>query len=113
MLKTPGDAGVPPSTCVVMLKVTPPGSAPLSENVGTGNPVDVTVKLPALPTRNAVAFALVIDGASLTVSVKLCAAVSTAFVALNVTAYWRPVPAAGVPERTPVAALNVTPVGSA
>jgi hypothetical protein len=43
--------------------VTPPGSAPVSVRVGVGDPVVVTVKLPAVPTVNVVLFALVIAGA--------------------------------------------------
>ena len=56
------------------LNVTPLGSAPVSLSVGAGNPVAVTVNVPAVPTVNVVLFALVIAGAWLTVSVKLCVA---------------------------------------
>src|SRR5439155_21204221 len=45
------------------------------------------------------------------VSVKLWFAVPTEFVAVNVIGYVPAVPAAGVPESTPVVALNVTPLG--
>jgi hypothetical protein len=38
---------------------------------GLGKPIVVTVKEPALPTVKVVEFALVIEGASFTVSVKL------------------------------------------
>jgi hypothetical protein len=61
----------------LLLNVTPLGSAPASANVGTGDPVAVTVKLPAVPTVNVVPLALVIPGAvcpAFTVSVKLCVA---------------------------------------
>ena len=44
-------------------KVTPAGSAPLSVIVPTGDPLVVTVNVPAFPTVNVVAFALVIAGA--------------------------------------------------
>jgi hypothetical protein len=39
---------------------------------GFGNPVVVTLNVPAAPIAKLVAFALVIDGASFTVSVKFC-----------------------------------------
>ena len=55
----------------------PAGSAPLSLNAGAGEPVAITVKLPATPTVNVALEALVIlgaTGAALTVSVKLCVA---------------------------------------
>jgi hypothetical protein len=45
------------------LNVTPLGSAPVSASVDVGDPVVVTVKLPAVPTVNVVVFALVIEGA--------------------------------------------------
>ena len=102
---------MPDSVCVAALNVTPAGSAPLSVYVGAGNPVAVTMKLPELPTRKDAAGALVIAGASLTVSVRFCDAEPTAFVAVNVIEYWRPVPAAGVPEITPVAGLKPSPAG--
>ena len=54
-----------------MLNVTPVGNAsPPCVNVGAGNPDAVTVKLPAVPTVNVVAFPLVIAGGWFTVSVK-------------------------------------------
>src|SRR5438067_1494716 len=56
------------------LNVTPPGSAPLSLKATTGKPVVVTEKLPAVPTANVVLAALVIAGASSTVSVNVCVA---------------------------------------
>ena len=36
------------------MNVTPGGSAPVSDNVGVGIPVDVTVKAQGLPTVNVV-----------------------------------------------------------
>ena len=72
-------AGVPERVAVpfaLSAKVTPAGSAPDSVSVGTlGNswPV-VTVKLPFVPAVNVVLAALVIVGASSTVSVKVCSA---------------------------------------
>ena len=62
--------GVPDSTPVVELRVTPLGSGPVSEKVGAGLPEAVTVKVPALPTVKVVALPDVIDGAWSTVSVK-------------------------------------------
>jgi hypothetical protein len=96
------------------VNVTPVGSVPVSPSVGAGNPVAVTVKVPAAPTLNVVVLALVIAGASSTVSVKFCVALlPTPLLAVNMMEYVLPVPAAGVPLRTPVVVLNVTPVGSA
>ena len=103
-------AGVPPSTNP--LNVTPFGSGPLSTIVGAGKPVAMTGKPPFVPTVNVVLFALVIAGAALTVSVKGCPAFGPApFDAIKLM---KKLPdCVGVPERTPLAALNVTPVGSA
>src|SRR5207245_8355425 len=77
-------AGVPLRTPVVVLNVTPVGSVPVSLNVGAGNPVAVTVKVPAAPTENVVLLALVMAGAWSTISVKLCVVVHELFIALNV-----------------------------
>src|SRR5262245_55471551 len=67
---------------------------------------------PALPTRNVKLLALVIAGASSTVSVKFClASGAMPLLALIVSGHTLPVPAAGVPLSMP-AALKVTPVGS-
>ena len=59
-------AGVPPSVAVpfpLFVKVTPFGRAPDSLSAGVGDPVAVTVKLPAVPAVNVVLFALVMLGA--------------------------------------------------
>ena len=59
-------AGVPARVAVPLplsTKVTPEGSAPVSLSAGVGNPVVVTVKVPAVPVVNVVASALVIAGA--------------------------------------------------
>jgi len=57
-------------------------------SVGVGEPVAVTVKLPAMPIVNAVLFALVMIGATfaeLMVSVKFCVALGrTPLAAVNV-----------------------------
>ena len=58
----PLTVGVPLSTPVVALNVTPAGSAPVSPRVGAGVPVAVTVNVPAVPTVKVVLFALVIAG---------------------------------------------------
>jgi hypothetical protein len=70
----------------LLVKVTPLGSAPDSLRDGVGDPVVVTVKLPAPPTMKVVVPALVIAGACFTVSVKLCVAfVPTPFAAVIVS----------------------------
>src|SRR5258708_35463257 len=56
-------AGVPLRTPVDALNVTPLGRAPTSLSVGVGEPVVVTVKLPAAPTVKVVLLALVMAGA--------------------------------------------------
>jgi hypothetical protein len=66
----PPAVGVPDRIPVVALSVTPFGSAPLSVHVGLGVPVAVAANVPAVATVNVALFALVIDGAELTVSVK-------------------------------------------
>jgi hypothetical protein len=55
-------AGVPLSTRVAALNVTPLGSATLSLSVGAGDPVAVIVKEPTVPTVNVVLAPLVIAG---------------------------------------------------
>src|SRR5579872_1035194 len=60
--------GVPASTPVELLNVTPDGSDPVSVNVGAGSPVAVTLKVPGVPEVNVVLLALVIAGAWFTVS---------------------------------------------
>src|SRR5712692_6732653 len=107
-------AGVPLSTPVAAVKVTPLGSVPVSLSVGAGLPVAVTVKLPAVPTVKVALLALVMAGAWLTVRVKLWVAlVPTPLLAVKVIGYVPPVPAAGVPLSTPVLPLKVTPLGRA
>jgi hypothetical protein len=113
-------AGVPPSVAVplpLFVNVTPLGSAPLSLIDDTvGFPVVAIVKLPAVPTVNVVLAPLVIAGAWLTVSVKLCvAAVPTPLLAVIVSGYVPPVPVAGVPPSVAVPFplfVNVTPLGN-
>ncbi len=46
----------------LLVKVTPEGSAPVAESVAFGKPVEVTLKVPALPVVNVAALALVIAG---------------------------------------------------
>ena len=79
-------AGVPLSTPVAALNVTPVGSGrSLSLSVGVGIPVVVTVKLPAVPVVKVVLVALVIAGAWLTVRVKVWVAWAvTSLAAVNV-----------------------------
>ncbi len=110
-------AGVPESTPVVELRVTPVGRAPVSLNVGGGLPVAVTVKVPAVPTVNVVALAEVMVGGTGTVvteSVKLWVAFGrTPLAAVMVIGYEGLDPMIGVPESTPVVELRVTPPGRA
>jgi len=56
------DPGVP-DKMPADVSVTPGGSAPVSENVGTGDPSAVTVNEPAEPAVNVVLLRLVIVGA--------------------------------------------------
>jgi len=56
-------AGVPLSTPVDASKFTPLGTLPLALRSGIGNPVAVTVNVPAVFTLNAVLVALVISDA--------------------------------------------------
>ena len=61
------DAGVPAMVAVplpLFVNVTALGSDPDSLRAGVGEPVVVTVKLPAEPTVKVVLFALVIAGAA-------------------------------------------------
>src|SRR5713101_6458203 len=97
----------------LLRNVTPAGKAPLSVMLGVGDPLVVTVNVPAAPTWKVAAVALVIVGGWPTVSVKLCVAFGlTPFCAVNVMAN---VPdAVGVPLIVPVPLpllRNVTPAG--
>src|SRR5580698_6744786 len=70
-------AGVPEIVAVpspLLAKVTPEGSAPLSETDAVGKPVEVTVKEPEVPVVNVVLEPEVMAGAWSTVSVKFCEA---------------------------------------
>jgi hypothetical protein len=62
--------GVPLRT-PALVNVTPVGRAPVSLNVGAGNPVAVTAKEPAVPTVKVVLFALV--------TVVVCGATTVSF----------------------------------
>ena len=57
------DAGVPASTPVVELNVTPAGRVPDSESVGAGEPVATTVNVPGKATVNWALLALTMEGA--------------------------------------------------
>ena len=61
--KLPLAVGIPLSTPVEALNVTPPGRVPVSPSVGAGVPVAVTVNVPAVPAVKVVLLALVIAGA--------------------------------------------------
>ena len=69
-------AGVPASVAVpspLSVNVTPEGSVPVSVTVVRAAGLVVTVNVPAVPTVKVVWSALVIAGASVTVSVKAAA----------------------------------------
>lgn len=112
--------GVPLKVAVpfpLSTNVTPEGSvAPPSLRLGVGVPDVVMLNVPAVPTVNVVLFALVMTGAVLTVSVKLCVALlPTPLLAVIVNGYDPFVPDAGVPLRVAVPfplSTNVTPEGS-
>src|SRR5258707_5686633 len=73
MTNVPVAVGVPLSVPVplpLLRNVTPAGKAPLSVMLGVGDPLVFTVNVPAAPTWNVAAFALVIVGGCSTVSVK-------------------------------------------
>ena len=65
---------MPLSTPVEVFNVTPPGNAPETVNDEAGKPVVVTVKFPAMPSRNVAVTALVIAGACVIASVNDCVA---------------------------------------
>ena len=90
-------AGVPLST-PALLRLTPVGRVPVMAKVGTGKPVALNWNVPAEPTVKMVLFALVIDGACFTVSLKAWSVLPTALVALIMMLYTPPDVAAGVPE---------------
>ena len=81
-------AGVPEMVAVPLplsLKVTGFGNDPESLRVGVGEPVVVTVKVPAVPTVKVVLLALVIASGGFTVRVKVwVAAVPTPLLAVIV-----------------------------
>ena len=108
--KVPLTVGVPDKT-PALLSVMPAGKEPeVTENVGLGVPVAVTVNVPASVSVKVVALAEVITGAPVTVKVKFCVASgATPLVAVIVTAN-TPF-TEGVPDSTPVLLFKVTPVG--
>ena len=108
--KIPLTVGVPDRTPAV-LSVTPVGKEPeVTENVGAGVPVAVTVNVPTVPSVKVVALAEVIAGGLVTVKVKFCVASGVIpLLAVMVTAN-TPF-TEGVPDSTPVLLLKVTPVG--
>ncbi len=109
----PDWVGVPARTPVPGVKVTPVGRVPDSARVGVGEPVAVTVNVPAEPSVKVVWLAEVMAGAVpevFTVRVKAwVAGEPTPLVAVKVIGNepdW-----VGVPARTPVPGVKVTPVG--
>src|ERR1700722_10250886 len=116
--KVPPAAGVPARVAVPLplsTKVTPEGSAPVSESEGFGNPVEVTENEPAVPLENVVLDPEAMDGAWFTVKVKDCeASGTTPLVAYREMGSRPPVPAAGVPASVAVPlplSVKVTPEG--
>src|SRR5260370_5970843 len=104
MTNVPDAVGVPLSVPVplpLLRNVTPAGKVPLSVMLGVGDPLVVTLNVPAAPTWNVTAGALVIVGGWPTVRVKLCVAFGLRpSCAVNVKAN---VPdAVGVPLSVPV-----------
>jgi len=111
-------AGVPESAAVpfpLSVNVTLDGSLPVSDKLGMGTPVDVTVKAQRLPTVHVVWSALVIWGLWRTMRVKVWLAPGlTPFVAMILSRYTPPVPRAGVPASVaapPPLSVNLTPFG--
>ena len=103
-------AGVPLNTPVAGTKVTPVGRLPDMERLGAGEPLAVTVKVPAALTVKLVLLALVMAGASLIVMLKSCVALGN-MPLVAVTVPVKVPRVVGVPERTP-ADVNVSPVGN-
>src|SRR5262245_26488658 len=110
-------AGVPLNVTVPLplsTNVTPAGGTPLNVSAGNGKPLVVTVNELGMPARNATLAALVMAGASLTISVNACTlSAPTLFDAVNVRAWTPPIPEAGVPLNVPLLVSNDTPRGSA
>ena len=70
----PGPVGVPATVAVpspLSVKVKPAGNVPVSVMAAVGEPVVVTVKVPAEPIVNCAWFALVIAGGCWTVMVRV------------------------------------------
>ena len=112
-------AGVPLRVAVpspLSVNVTPEGRVPDSANDGVGEPVAVTVNVPADPVVNVVDAADVMAGAWSTVRTKFWLTDGpTPLAAVMVMGYVPSVPVAGVPDRVAVPfplSTNVTPVGS-
>ena len=89
-----------------------PGREPETalNDVTAGEELAVTVKLPSVPTANTVLLALEIVGAWETVRVNVCVAAEPMPLLACTTTMYEP-ETAGVPERTPVLLLRVTPLG--
>src|SRR5262245_38887417 len=80
------------------VNVRPSGSASLVDSAGAGEPVAITVNVPAVPTAKIVDESLVITGPCPTSIVSTCIAAGAVwFVAVTVTGCVPPSPAAGVP----------------
>jgi hypothetical protein len=108
-------AGVPLSTPVELLNVTPVGSGPDSLSVGAGVPVAITVNVPGAPTVNVVLFELVIVGPPVTVRVAAFELTLPAEL-VNTARYWYPFcrnvtpGSVSVVDVAPLTLLNVAPL---
>jgi hypothetical protein len=92
-------------------RVTPAGRAPVSEKVGVGTPLAVTLKDPAVPTVKVVLFALVIAGAPSTVIVKVPLVAATPAASVTLTVNVAATAVVGVPVIAPLDELMTSPAG--
>ena len=98
------------------VKVTPLGSAPVSERAAAGKPLVVTVKVPALPVEKVAELPLVMPGSLVHRQGEgLVGAQPTPLSAVMMIGYVPPLPLVGVPPRVAVPSplsVRVTPPGS-
>jgi hypothetical protein len=101
---------------LLSVNVSPLGSVPDSVMVAAGDPVVVTVYVPATPVLKEAVLGLVMLGASLLVKVKLWLTPPTLLAAVIVIGKLPPLAAAAVPAIVAVPlplSVNVMPAGSA
>ena len=82
---TPADPASVAVPLPLSTNVTPPGRAPALVSAGAGDPVVVTLKVPALPAVKVVVVAEVMAGAWVTTKEKLWVAVPAEFLAVIVS----------------------------